>query len=296
MPVNFSENRGECPCFLFGLQSVTITVMIVFIFILGLLFGSFVNAFVWRLHEQQKTKSKKKLRELSILHGRSMCPHCGSVLAAPDLVPVLSWLALRGKCRYCKKAISWQYPLVELLTGAVFALSWTALAPTTGQGYLVAFVFYVLLVLGMSLAVYDSKWYLLPTKLVVPFNVLAGVYVIAQAWQEKNLQVAALAALAALVLYVVFRLIFEASKGRWIGYGDVRLAIGLGLLAGGVPQVFLLLFVASVLGTFVSLPTVLSRKNIQFQVPFGPFLLLGAFVVALWGQWIIDWYFAYLKI
>src|SRR4051812_7602742 len=96
--------------------------------VLGLCFGSFVNALVWRIHEQAEQGSKKKpnksyIDKLSIRKGRSMCPHCRHELKALDLLPVVSWLALRGKCRYCGKPISVQYPLVELLTACLFVTS-----------------------------------------------------------------------------------------------------------------------------------------------------------------------------
>src|SRR5579871_5847178 len=96
--------------------------MLIFILIVvGLAAGSFVNALVWRVHEQSK---KKKSAELSILKGRSMCPRCKHELAASDLIPVLSWLWLRGKCRYCQKPISPQYPVVELAVALVFVSSY----------------------------------------------------------------------------------------------------------------------------------------------------------------------------
>src|SRR5690606_15326595 len=103
--------------------------VIIVLALLGLIFGSFVNALVYRLHEQsaqgkkQRTKGKVKNKQLSISKGRSICVHCKHELAWYDLIPVLSWLLLRGKCRYCHKPISRQYPVVELVTAAIFALS-----------------------------------------------------------------------------------------------------------------------------------------------------------------------------
>ncbi|MEO8863067.1 MAG: prepilin peptidase, partial [Candidatus Saccharimonadales bacterium] len=106
--------------------------------VLGLCLGSFVNALVWRLHEQDLLASKAKAvkkqskgkntqltsQDLSIVKGRSICTHCYHKLAWYDLLPVLSWASLKGKCRYCHKPIGWQYPLVELLTASVFVLSY----------------------------------------------------------------------------------------------------------------------------------------------------------------------------
>src|SRR3989344_5151256 len=99
--------------------------VLVVLFVLGLCFGSFVNAVVWRNRQQainnkQKNKPSIPNSQFSILSGRSQCVHCGHLLSAKDLVPVLSWLALRGRCRYCHKKISWQSAGVGLVLGAVF--------------------------------------------------------------------------------------------------------------------------------------------------------------------------------
>src|SRR5690606_2157613 len=108
-----------------GSFSATITVMIIiFLAILGLCVGSFVNALVWRLRMQESSGKKKSDRKMSISRGRSMCPHCRHELSAVDLVPVFSWLFLGGKCRYCRKPISKQYPLVELVTSILFIASY----------------------------------------------------------------------------------------------------------------------------------------------------------------------------
>ena len=277
---------------------------IAIVFVLGVIFGSFINALVWRLHEQSKLKKKsKKLKnsskdELSIVKGRSMCPHCRHELAAKDLVPVLSWLGLKGRCRYCQKPISVQYPLVELLTGLSFVAFYVWLPINLGTyGYLLSVVFYALLVLGMALAVYDAKWFLLPNSLVYPFNSLSFLLVCTLALQADSFRKFAIAVMSGVIFYSLFRLIFEVSKGRWLGYGDVRLSLGLGLLAGTPLKVMLLLFVASMVGTIWSLPGILVRqKNINVQVPFGPFLLFGAWAVVTWGERVLNWYSNYLGV
>lgn len=270
----------------------------------GVLLGSFVNALVWRLHEQgagyedEPTEAKSagqqvSQQELSILKGRSMCPHCRHTLASKDLVPVFSWLYLRGRCRYCHRPISWQYPFVELLTAALFGLTYT-FAPSYVKSNLLALaLLYTILVLGMALAVYDAKWFLLPNRLMYPFQVVAGLYVVMVAYLQQDLRALASAGLAAFCFYVFFRLIHEVSKGQWLGYGDVRLAIALGLLAGTFVNVLLLIFVASLLGTVVALPQVVKKRSKRrVYIPFGPFLLTATLVVVLWGQAVVDWYIA----
>lgn len=271
---------------------------------LGLLLGSFINALVWRLHEQgagyedEPTEAKKPSQdELSILKGRSMCPNCRHTLHAKDLVPVLSWLTLGGKCRYCRKPISWQYPLVELLMAILFGISWLFLPELITHNYILLFAYYFLLVVGTALAVYDAKWFLLPNRLMYPFQAIVAVFVVSMAYVKHDMRMLATAGLSALCFYALFRLIHDGSKGQWLGYGDVRLAIALGLLAGTLPKMFLLLFIASLTGTIVSLPGVIQRgrkRGLSLHVSFGPFLLIATFAVMLWGQKAIDWYLAYL--
>src|SRR5262245_33007691 len=126
--------------------------------LLGLCLGSFVNALVWRIHEAHKGN------KISIFTGRSQCPHCHHQLAAKDLVPVLSWLIIRGRCRYCGQPISKQYPLVELAMVAVFIVSY-AYWPGGfyGTGAWVLLISWMAVSVGLlALLIYDLKWMLLP--------------------------------------------------------------------------------------------------------------------------------------
>jgi prepilin signal peptidase PulO-like enzyme (type II secretory pathway) len=289
----------------------TITVMIILVLVVfGLVFGSFVNALVWRFHEveevssqfsvlsKRKSQNKKKLSELrtknselSMVHGRSRCSNCGHELAAKDLVPVVSWVWLRGKCRYCGVKIQ-DNPLVEVSTGLLFVLSylWWPL-PLHGVGLFQFIVWLLFVVAFVALATYDLKWFLLPDRIVFPIIAVAAAEVIAVAVWKHDAWFALDAALGALTISGIFYVLFQLSGGAWIGGGDVKLAIVLGLLAGSPVQALLILFFASVIGTVCSIPMLLKgKKGLKMHVPFGPFLLAGTFLVVLFGQQIIIWY------
>ena len=151
---------------------------IVFILILGLSFGSFINAYEWRL----RTKGKKgKFGNLSIWHGRSMCPNCHHTLSGLDLIPVLSWLMLGGKCRYCSKRISLQYPLVEATTAILFVLSYIFWPHGFNTEGLILFVFWLVFLLGfMVLTIIDLRTKMLPNKIVTPLIILALTEIVIQ--------------------------------------------------------------------------------------------------------------------
>ena len=273
--------------------------MIAFILgVFGLIFGSFVNAFVWRLHEQEKLRERKKkptktqLEKFSILKGRSMCPDCRHELATKDLVPVLSWLWLRGKCRYCGKPISWQYPTVELATGILFAISYLAWPlPLHGVGVQALVVWLGFVVMFMALAVYDLRWFLLPDRIVYPLMLVAAAEAVVLAIYGHDFSILLNAALGGLLISGIFYALFQLSQGAWIGGGDVKLAVVLGLWAGTPLKALLLLFLSSLIGTMFSIPILVKGKRaLQTRVPYGPFLLAATFIVVLWGQRIIDWY------
>jgi prepilin signal peptidase PulO-like enzyme (type II secretory pathway) len=277
-------------------------VMILLVLIvLGLCLGSFVNALVWRLHAQSQTaKSTGKGRklsttDLSVLRGRSMCPDCHHTLTARDLVPVLSWLSLGGKCRYCRRPISGQYPVVELFTAVLFVVSYL-LWPFTWStaGVAVFAVWLLLLVVFMALVVYDVRWMLLPDKLVLAASVGAVLFVFLQALAGSDAWLTVGdSAVGALVIGGMFFGLFELSKGRWLGGGDVKLAPALGLLAGSPLKALLVIFFASVIGLLVALPLLVRRKATRRSlIPFGPCLLAATVLVVLLGDVIIRAYLA----
>ncbi len=254
---------------------------VLLLIVAGLLFGSFVNALVWRLHQKKNWVTD-----------RSECPLCHHKLGPLDLVPFFSWFFLGGKCRYCHKPIP-DSPLVELALPALFVLSYLFWPqPFYGEG-LYAFIFWLVFLIGFTaLAVYDFKWFLLPDVIVFPLIGLAVLQILGRmvfyghSWRDL-----AGSLIGAAVISGLFYAIYALSKGKWIGFGDVKLAIVLGLLAGGALPAVLVLFVASMVGTLLSLPLVLAGKaNRKSHLPFGPMLIAGVVVVVLFGQTIIRWY------
>ena len=264
--------------------------------VFGLCLGSFVNALVWRLHEQEDLGSKKDKKtatyreQLSITTGRSMCSHCHHTLAAIDLVPLFSWLLLRGKCRYCHHTIE-DTPVPEVLLAVLFVLSYVWWPYVLHGVGLYDFIFWLIFLVGfMALALYDLRWQLLPNKLVFP---LIGLAIVQLVGQLVHYQVGWQGLVGALwgVLFAsgIFYGIFRISRGAWIGGGDVKLGVVLGILLGGPLMSLLMLFVASCLGTVVGLPFLLAGRR-QMRIPFGPFLLAATVIVMLFGASIISWY------
>jgi prepilin signal peptidase PulO-like enzyme (type II secretory pathway) len=256
--------------------------MIILILIVqGLIWGSFVNAFVWRLHEGKNW-----------LSDRSECPHCHHKLAPKDLVPVLSWLLLKGKCRYCHHHID-DSPLVELSVPILFVLSYLWWPLSFSGADLFQFVLWLVFILGfVILAVYDLRWMLLPDTIVYPLIAVGVLQLLTLVlFSDAGWRTVIDAALGVLIISGSFYVLFQVSKGGWIGGGDVKLGVVLGLLAGGPLQACLLLFFASLSGTAYAVPVLVRGKlTPKTVVPFGPFLLLGSIIVRLFGVSIIHWY------
>ena len=283
--------------------------VIAFLGFLGLSLGSFVNALIWRIHEQAEytnddgtrrkltRQDKERLEALSIAKGRSMCTHCGHQLSAKDLVPVLSWVYLRGRCRYCKQPIN-DTPLAELLLPAVLIASYLLwpFAPT-GWGGLEIAIFAVwagIMTCFVALALYDAKWFLLPDRIVAPLTLLALTFVLLRVVQTGSADHLLFAVLGAMTLSGVFWVLSVVSKGAWIGWGDVKLGVSLGLLAASPLMSLLVIFIASILGTFAALPQIFKGAGLRSSLPFGPHLLLATLVVVFCGNALVDWYFSLL--
>jgi leader peptidase (prepilin peptidase)/N-methyltransferase len=161
-----------------------------------------------------------------------------------------------------------------------------------GEG-IVSFVFWLVFVVGfVALIIYDLRWFLLPHSIVLPLIGLAVVYVLLEAFALGGGTAVLLAAFwGAVTIGGLFYVLFKFSQEKWIGGGDITLGVLLGLLVGGPAKAFLLIFVASLLGTLVAVPLLLARRATRStHLPFGPFLILAGVIVMLFGQQIIDWY------
>lgn len=258
---------------------------IAFFFIIGLCFGSFINALVWRIHE-----SRDWVRD------RSECPHCAHKLATKDLIPVISWFFLRGKCRYCQQNISKQYPVIELLTAFWFVASfhyWPAgLSGSIGQEVLLGS--WLVASIGLiALLIYDHRYMILPNKIIYPSLIVASAgrafYIFGYTTNIGH-QLASWA-LSVVVASGIFFVLHEISKGQWIGFGDVRLGLLTGTLLASPSKSLLMIFLASLLGTVFALPKAFVKKKVlNTRFAYGPFLIAGCFTGVLFGQKIINWY------
>jgi prepilin signal peptidase PulO-like enzyme (type II secretory pathway) len=272
--------------------------IIAILVVTGLCAGSFINALVWRLHEQAGETDKKKpdkqyLEQLSISKGRSMCPHCKHELAVKDLLPVISWLSLRGKCRYCRKPISTQYPIVEIMTMLLFLASYIWWPVSLGASQSAIFICWLVLLVGLiALFVYDLHWLLLPNKLVYPLLAVGSLQAVIAIVAANRPLTALLNTLVAVVVGGgIFYIIFQVSGGQWIGGGDVKLGYLLGLIVATPARSLLFIFLASIAGSLISVPLLATGKLKRSSVvPFGPFLIIGAVVVVLFGADILQWY------
>jgi prepilin signal peptidase PulO-like enzyme (type II secretory pathway) len=280
-------------------------VLIVYLAVLGLCFGSFINALNWRLHAQAEREGRGAKKapkreptsaELSMVKGRSMCSHCHHPLAPKDLVPLFSWLWLRGKCRYCKHRIE-DSPLIELFLPVLFVVSYLCWPyDFTAQGIFLLICWLVALVGLLALLAYDLRWMLLPNKIVFPLIGLGVVQVLVR-WLVFDEGIASIgqALISVAIAGGIFYVLFHLSDGSWIGGGDVKLGYALGLLIGSGTLAGLMLFIASVLGILASLPGMLQRKlSVKSRIPFGPCLIVATIIVVLFGQSLLDAYWQLL--
>lgn len=279
--------------------------------LLGLAMGSFAGATVWRIRARQLVRDKKdgepydktELKKLlpltksKLADDRSRCLHCHHVLRWYDLLPLVSWLSTKGRCRYCRKPIGRFEPLMEIGTAAVFIIftyAWFNAHGVESAGLLILGLWLGALTMLAILFAYDLKWFLLPDAVVFPLiglsALIAGLTYNAGYTPDLAAFLASLAG-SILILAGLYFALWLVSKGEWVGFGDVKLGIALGLLLMDWKLSLLALFLANFIGTLIVLPGILTRKlGRQTQIPFGPLLIAGFFITLVSGQAIINGY------
>jgi leader peptidase (prepilin peptidase)/N-methyltransferase len=254
---------------------------VIYLGFIGLMIGSAINAIVWRLHVGRKWTK-----------GRSICPECKHVLAPIDLIPIVSWLWLRGCCRYCKARIK-DSPIVEGLTAGLFAVSAYVLAPHSIIGYVQLGTWFVLLSLIIILAVYDLRWMILPDKIMLPAIgvavILTGITAFgAHSWMVFRGPIEAAVTAGGAVFALV-----ALSKGRAMGGGDIKFVFMMGLILG-VKATLLAMLLAFDVAAVIAVALIMAKKRgRKDQIPFGPFLAAATVVAYLYGHTIIQWYLSY---
>ncbi len=243
----------------------------IFIFLFGLIFGSFYNVVGLRVPQKE-----------SIVHPPSHCPKCQRRLTVLDLVPVLSYVFLGGKCRSCGNKISWVYPFIELMTGVLFAFAYWQLG--WGIELIVAFFFISLLVI---IVVSDLAYMLIPDKVLIfflPLLAIGRVLSPLTPWWDSLV--------GAVVGFGILYIIAVLSNGG-MGGGDIKLFFLIGLVLGTI-DTLLTLFLAAVIGMIVGI-TVLSKnkQGRKTPIPFGPSIALAAVIVYFYGDLLINWYLGF---
>lgn len=293
--------------------------MYALLFILGLAIGSFLNVVALRYNPERGVFNFRSIR------GRSMCPSCRVTLHSYDLIPVLSFLLLRAKCRYCRHPISFRYPMVELATGLIFLLplyfnNHFGLAHLLAQGgtlvwyYALIAIWTLVLLIFLLIALIDIQLYIIPNGLnwalaalgvaragflfwFDKFDITHGTFLGSYALLAGARENAFLnAGVGALVGAGIFAVIIAATRGRGMGLGDLKLMAALGLLFGW-PDIVLVTVFAFILGALYSARLLLmGEKSLKDAVPFGPFIVAGATLVVFFGRDIAEWYFTFFQI
>lgn len=246
--------------------------------IIGAVFGSFLNAWIWRTRVGR-----------TIWRERSVCVHCNVTLGIIDLIPVCSFIILKGKCRSCKENISCHYPLVEIVTGVLF--TWVAYyhslylinpAPQIIRDC-------ILVSLLVFVFVYDLYYMeILDRVTTIPAVILFGISWWL-GWQEWGAML-----IGASIGAGFFLLQYLLSKGKWVGGGDIRLGLFMGIILGW-PNILVGLLLAYIFGAVAGVMLILlKRRKIRSEIPFGTFLTVGTLVAMFWGTSIINWYMSLL--
>lgn len=247
----------------------------ILVFIFGAIIGSFLNVVIFRYNTGE-----------TILNARSRCFSCGKKLRWYELIPVFSFIIQRGKCRGCGSKISIQYPIVEILTGIMFLLITWELDSQVNLGIQFPSLGYYFIIFSLLIiiAVYDIHHKIIPNLFVYSFIILSFLNL----FQISNFEIQNFDTLGFLIgisFFTFFGLFWLVSNGRWMGLGDAKLMLGIGWLLGAYKGLVAILL-SFWIGALVGLALIFFRKSfsLKSQIPFGPFLVLGAAIAFFWGD------------
>ncbi|MGD0819286.1 MAG: prepilin peptidase [Desulfomonilia bacterium] len=250
--------------------------MVVIVVLFGLFIGSFLNVCIYRIQKGE-----------SIVWPPSHCPKCTKALKPWDNIPVISYLILKGRCRYCTEPISVRYPVVELLSALL------AVSLLYRFGMSVTFLIYYLWACVLLIITFiDLDIQIIPDRLSLG-GIVVGLLVVY--WLPVTYKDALIGLIlgGGLLLAIIYGYYFLTKK-EGMGGGDVKLLAMIGVFTGWQGVLFTV-FASSLMGTMVGIPWGLLKKGtLKAAIPFGPFLALGALIYVFWGQYLIDWYFGYL--
>jgi len=250
--------------------------MVVIVALFGLFIGSFLNVCIYRIQKGE-----------SIVWPPSHCPKCTKALMPWDNIPVISYLILKGRCRYCTEPISVRYPVVELLSALL------AVSLLYRFGVSVTFLIYYLWACVLLIITFiDLDIQIIPDRLSLG-GIVVGLLVVY--WLPVTYKDALIGLIlgGGLLLAIIYGYYFLTKK-EGMGGGDVKLLAMIGVFTGWQGVLFTV-FASSLMGTMVGIPWGLLKKGtLKAAIPFGPFLALGALIYVFWGQYLIDWYFGYL--
>ena len=271
------------------------------LFILGLAVGSFLNVVIFRF------KPENQVFDLKKINGRSACPHCQKTLRWYELIPLVSFFIQSRKCRSCDHKLSWQYPLVELLSGLIFVFVPYILYP---KSYILSLVWILALLIFLLISVIDFRHFLIPDELIWLLVFLGFAFIILQS-QIPNLNFFDQSFLghyallfgwpenvwfnhlfAALASSVFFGLIFFLGKGKTLGGGDIKLGFVLGWLLGW-PDIVVALMLSFLIGGLTGFILMINHKKTKKDfLPLAPFLVIGVALTIFFGYQIINGYFS----
>lgn len=246
--------------------------------ILGLFIGSFLNVVILRIPEG-----------LTLL-GRSYCPQCKRQIQWYDLIPVFSFLNLRGRCRSCKKPISIRYAVVELVCASLFFLAYTVSQPSSNAVDVVGLTLIcVSLSTALAIFVIDYEHYIIPDKILLTSALISLVLLAVRAVLLGNFGFLWLHLLGAVVGALPLFFIWWFSKGKWLGFGDVKYMFYVGVVLAW-PQVLYAFMVTFWLGSLVAIPLLLThKKQLGSKLPLGVFISMSFAIFVLFGSEVHEW-------